>query len=247
MLFAADLEQVAIQRSESGAATKSTGLAIVYKARSVDLGGWKEVIDVGAFDESIAKDDIRHLQDHISWRILGRTKSGTLRLSSSERGIGFDNDLPATSYAQDLAIVMERGDVTQCSFAYFTTDAQWDMEGSMPLRRVKKGRLQDTSIVTFPAYPQSKAKARAAYGGCESDPAEVEDMLALMTELLARERKAMPDAVHRALIERTAALTEAARLLQQWAPKRELPPWSAEAAAKREAQLQAVEAILRRD
>lgn len=245
-LFAADLEQVRVERADNGSFAKTAGLAVVYEARSIDLGGWREVIEVGAFDESIRKDDIRHLQDHISWRILGRTKSGTLRLSSDARGIAFENDLPPTSYAQDLAAVMERGDVNQCSFAYYTIDARWDMEARVPLRRVSKGQLQDTSIVTFPAYPQSRSKLRAAYGDWESDLEAVEDSLARLTELLTREQKVMPEAVHRALLARTAALAEAAKVLQIRAIPPEVPAWSAEAAERREAQLRDVEAILGR-
>jgi HK97 family phage prohead protease len=48
--------------------------------------------------------------------VLGRNKSGTLRLSEDNIGLHYQVDLPDTTYARDLAISMERGDVSQSSF-----------------------------------------------------------------------------------------------------------------------------------
>jgi len=240
MFLYAPIQDMKVERAEGGAYTRSVGTCVVYGARSVDMGGWHEEIVVGAFDKSIERDDIRHLKNHDGNLLLGRTKSKTLLLTSDASGVHFDNALPATTYAQDLAVSMDRGDINQCSFAYFTDDAQWDTQNSKPLRRVAKGRLVDTSIVTYPAFPQTKAKLRSAY----SDADEVDDTLALLTELIARESKAMPEAVNRALCERAAALAEAAKALRLKDLPPDVPPFSAEAAQRREERLRAMESIL---
>src|SRR5713226_411375 len=93
------------------------GYAARFNRLSEDLGGFHERLAPGVFTRGIAQ-DVRALVNHDPTLVLGRTKSGTLKLAQDLVGLRFKVDLPATSYARDLAIVVKRGDVNQCSFSF---------------------------------------------------------------------------------------------------------------------------------
>jgi HK97 family phage prohead protease len=64
-----------------------------------DLGFFREKIKAGAFDDALAnKDDVRCLKNHDPNLILGRTKSGTLRLESNSVGLRFNVDIPVVPF-----------------------------------------------------------------------------------------------------------------------------------------------------
>ena len=88
------------------------GMAAVYNKPSRDLGGFREVILPGAFDHILErkykKMDVVALWNHDANQLLGRTSSGTLRLSSDERGLKYELDPPATTLARDLMTLVRR-------------------------------------------------------------------------------------------------------------------------------------------
>src|SRR5688572_32289789 len=69
------------------------GYAAVYNVLSEDLGGYRERIVPGAF-ASVLDSDVRALLIHDANEVLGRTKSGTLRLFDEQRGLRSELDLP---------------------------------------------------------------------------------------------------------------------------------------------------------
>ncbi len=105
------------RRAEGGGATL-VGYAALFGSLSVNLGGFREQIEPGAFKESISEDDIRSLFNHDEDHVLGRLANKTLRLAEDAKGLRFENDLPDTQTARDLATLIERGDVSQMSFAF---------------------------------------------------------------------------------------------------------------------------------
>jgi len=146
---------------------KITGYAAVFDSETVIGGGdwgFREVIRKGAFTEAIKTSDVRALFNHEEEYVLGRSKSGTLRLMEDNRGLKVEIDPPDTQVARDLITTMKRGDIDQMSFA-FTMEGgvqTWDETGDMPLRIIEKvGELWDVSIVTYPAYPETEAAARS--------------------------------------------------------------------------------------
>ena len=142
-------------RMEEGETVKVVGHASVYNTMSEDLGGFREIIAPGAFD-NVLENDVRALINHDGNLILARTTSGTLALSTDEKGLRYEFEMPETSYGKDLAVSMKRGDITQSSFAFTVADDSWDTRDGMDVRTINKvKRLFDVSPVTYPAYPDA--------------------------------------------------------------------------------------------
>lgn len=138
----------------------ATGYAALFGA-TADIGDmFEEVIAPGAFSETI-NDDVRALINHERSRIIGRTKSGTLRLREDSKGLYVEIDLPDTTDGRDLAVQLERGDVTGMSFGFSVTHDEWDETGEKPVRTIHKVRLYEVSATAFPAYADTEIGLRS--------------------------------------------------------------------------------------
>jgi HK97 family phage prohead protease len=160
------LERCEIRAGEDGSDPVFTGYAAVFNDLSLDLGGFRERIAPDAFDASLAADaDVRLLFNHDSNLILGRTRAGTLSLSTDEHGLKVEAPLEIKlSYARDLQISMERGDIAEMSFGFRARKDAWDSvdeESGLPIRELLAADLFDVSPVSFPAYPSTNAEVRA--------------------------------------------------------------------------------------
>jgi uncharacterized protein len=134
------------------------GYAAVFNSPSEDLGGFIEYIAPGAFDDAM-NDDVRGFYNHDWNYLLGRVSSGTLRLSVDEKGLMYEIDLPNTTYANDLAELMRRGDVNQSSFAFMIESDKWEVKGKQNIRTITKvSRLIDVAPVVIPAYPAATSQ-----------------------------------------------------------------------------------------
>jgi len=137
-----------------------TGRAVVYDQLSEDFGGWQEVIKPGAATRTLAANpDVRFLINHDANLLLGRTTSGTLRLTEDSEGVLVDADMADVSYARDLAVSLEREDITQMSFGFWIVSDGWS--GSLHEVREFDFDGGDVSVVTYPAYTQTSAELRA--------------------------------------------------------------------------------------
>lgn len=173
--------ELRVQRREGGATT-IVGYAAVFDKLSVDLWGFRERVARGAFADSIAAgDDVRALWNHDPNIVLGRTKSGTLRLEEDDTGLRVEIDPPDTQQARDLVAVIERGDVDQMSFAFRTIEDKWQIDGEEQyVRTLLQVKLYDVSPATYPAYPDTSMGVRTApgtahpiYGEIPEIPADV--------------------------------------------------------------------------
>ena len=127
-----------------------SGYAAVF-----DAPAHGEVIRSSAYTRTLAQRDDVKLKVNHEGIALARTKSGTLTLSIDEVGLRFDApSLDQTNPdVQRLVSAMSRGDIDQCSFAGYFTDAPV-ADG---VREVREVQLTDVSIVTDPWYEDTAA------------------------------------------------------------------------------------------
>ncbi len=147
-----------------------TGYLAKFNSLSRDLGGYRENIKPGEFQRSIdVGADVRALINHNPDLVLGRTKSGTLRLKEDSRGLNSECDMPDTQAARDLMTSCDRGDVDQGSFRFVCRSDNWRMQDGQAIRDLYDVDLRDVSAVTFPAYEDSSMSVRSlvVVGGIE--------------------------------------------------------------------------------
>ena len=143
---------------DGGDSPRIRGYAAVFNSLSEDMG-FREKVDPHAFDGTL-NDDVRALWNHNSDAVLGRTKSGTLRLSVDAKGLKYEIDPPDTQAARDLMTSMKRGDVDSSSFGFVTNDDSWDYSTTPATRTLLNVSLFDVSPVTYPAYSAATSEAR---------------------------------------------------------------------------------------
>jgi uncharacterized protein len=145
------------------------GYAAVYDLRSEPIYGmFYEVVKPGAFARALnGQDDVRGLFDHDSSKVLGRLSARTLRLGSDSKGLWYEIDLPDTSAGRDLAVSIERRDITQSSFGFRKIKDAWREERTpdglmIDIRELLEVELYDVSPVAFPAYEATEVAMRSA-------------------------------------------------------------------------------------
>jgi HK97 family phage prohead protease len=136
------------------------GYAATFGAEA-RIRDYVETIMPGAFRDTLAEGgDVLALVDHDARRVLGRTRSGTLKLAEDSRGLHFEVELPNTTAASDVLALAERGDLGGASFAFTTRDGGERWSGDR--RELRAVNLHDVSIVSaWPAYPDTIVQARA--------------------------------------------------------------------------------------
>jgi HK97 family phage prohead protease len=150
-------------RNSDGEGRTLTGYAALYGSETRIGSYFRETIEQGAFRSALARrDDVRALFNHDPNYVLGRLEAGTLQLSEDSRGLKYTVTLPDTQAGRDLWTSVQRGDVSQSSFAFSVDAEEWrDMQDAMPLRVVKDVHLYDVSPVTYPAYDETSVSARS--------------------------------------------------------------------------------------
>lgn len=146
-------------RAESDKRTL-TGYAVVWNSGTTIGDYFVERIAPGAFTKAL-RGDILALVNHDTGRVVGRTRSGTLRLAEDSRGLKVEIDIPDTSDGNDLWTLVERGDVSGMSFSFRATKQEWDDTGELPHRTVVEAELFEVTATAIPAYPDTSLALRS--------------------------------------------------------------------------------------
>ena len=171
--------ELTIETRASGQ-TAIVGYAAVYNRLSLDLGGFREMILPGAFDKVLSrqrgKQDVIAVFNHDPNILLGRTSSGTLQLSSDDKGLKYTVTPPAER--ADIISLILRRDLLGSSFAFtvakdsesFSSDAN----GAVRTIREVSG-LYDVGPVVNPAYSSSTTGvSMRSYEAWKASQAEAE-------------------------------------------------------------------------
>ena len=148
--------------------TKLVGYYAKYNVLSENLGGFREIIEPGFFDEALRTSDIVDLFNHDPNFVLGRQSAKTLRVWSDDVGLAYECIVPDTQIIKDLVLApIERKDITGNSFGFNVKGDgdSWDEDKDGRTIRTLKANgcneLFDGSQVTYPAYPKTEVSLRA--------------------------------------------------------------------------------------
>ncbi|MDZ4145696.1 MAG: HK97 family phage prohead protease [Burkholderiales bacterium] len=140
-----------------------SGYAAVFNSEAV-LGDFTEVIRQGAFAKSLATgSNIRALYHHQGDALLGTTKGNTLQLREDAHGLAFTLALPDTTHGKDLAILVDRGDVSGCSFGFRVAPGgdRWEQRGKQMVRELLTVELLEVTLTADPAYQDTTVAMRS--------------------------------------------------------------------------------------
>ena len=150
----------AIARAEVSPDGMLRGYAAVFDqptTRQNDYAG-TETIGRTAFD-GLLDGDVVALVGHDMNQLLGRTTSGSLKLSTDGHGLAFELALPDTQLGRDTRELVRRGDLNGMSFSAEISKVE-RVKGGVVHRQF--ARLIDVSVVAMPAYEGTSVVARHA-------------------------------------------------------------------------------------
>lgn len=146
---------------------ETTGNTLVGHAATfetmADLGKHYERLSPHAFDEALARDEVKAFFNHDSSKPLGSTTAGNLRLSVDKRGLAFELDLPEVSYAQDVRELVRSGILNSMSFGFKPGKDSWSLapDGRQIRTHESVARLVEISPVSLPAYQGTELALRS--------------------------------------------------------------------------------------
>tara|TARA_R110002020_G_scaffold53905_8_gene150478 strand:+ start:14580 stop:15230 length:651 start_codon:yes stop_codon:yes gene_type:complete len=166
------------------------GYAVVWNSDTTIGDYFVERIAPGAFSKAV-KGDVLALVNHDPGRVIGRTKSGTLRLSEDDHGLKVEIDVPNTTDGNDLWELVERGDVSGMSFGFRATKQEWDDTGDLPHRTILEAELFEVTATPIPAYEDTSLGKRSLDAWRqEADVAKTEDQRRAVNRVAAARRVA---------------------------------------------------------
>lgn len=160
---APELRMEVVEREDGSSQKYISGYAVVFEQYSRSFyDEWVEIIDRKAFANTDMSDVVMvvdHSQEVSDVLARSRNGVGTLDISVDEHGVMFRFPVPDTTVGRDIVELIDRGDISECSFAFWVKADEWRYDvpfgdTSMDERRILEvARLADLSIVVRGAYP----------------------------------------------------------------------------------------------
>jgi uncharacterized protein len=145
------------------------GVCAPFNSLSVNLGGFRERINPGAFSASLRSNpDVILSADHTptASKILARTSAGTMQLREDPNlGLMLTADLPQTTFADDVVESITRGDLQGLSISFNVDDNgdDWQDTSDGVIRTLRSVNLgSEISLVCNPAYTATSVSLRSA-------------------------------------------------------------------------------------
>lgn len=128
----------------------------------------------GAFDKTLANDEIVSTFNHDFNQLLGRTSSGTLHLRADEDGLHFEVDPADTTIFSDVSKMIERGDVAGASIMFSIPEGgetfRRDEDLGIDIRELHELRLHEVGPVVQPAFAGTSADVRSRWEAMQVKP-----------------------------------------------------------------------------
>jgi HK97 family phage prohead protease len=150
------------------------GTALPFGVKA-DIGGglFSESFAPFAFRAALAKGgDVAALADHQPEMLLGRLKSGTLRVSETATGLQYEIDLPATTLGADIQELARRNDLSGVSVGFVVDAQSWPDSKTW---RIEAATLHEISILrgSLPAYGDATTVALRSRAAAHGDIARL--------------------------------------------------------------------------
>ena len=153
-----------------------SGYGIVFNSDSLPLQIWDdqtgriiEAVEIITQDSMKGADmrDVISAINHDFQKVLGRTTSGTMKLSADAKGVSYRAEAPKTGYADDVIELLQRGDLSGSSFVFsMDWEAGYDIQerddGVLQASPKKITKVYEMGPVINPAYPETTAQNRSA-------------------------------------------------------------------------------------
>lgn len=149
----------------SSAAPGLVGYACRFDELSQPIGvpAFREVIRPSALARLAERRDVKALIGHDPTRVVGSSKSGTLRLTVDAIGLRFSLDPPDSPSGRDLVESVRRGDLDGVSIGFRVLEGgeSWRRGERPPVRELRDIDLFEISMVSFPAYLEAGVQIEA--------------------------------------------------------------------------------------
>ena len=192
-----------VAREDGGEDTYIAGYAVVFEQYSKPIWNeWVEIISRNAFDNCDMSDVVMvidHARDVSSVLARSRNGVGTLEITIDEVGVAFRFKVPDTTAGRDMVSLIQRGDISECSFAFWVTEDRWlyDIafdDRTYDVRRIESiAKLADLSIVISGQYGQTSVSVEeramvneARTAGKTPKPSAYDGMSAELAESILR-------------------------------------------------------------
>lgn len=135
-----------------------TGYPIVWNATSGDRGGY--VARMATNSAEFSKDGVLALYNHDAGMVLGNTANNSLRVIPDDYGTRVEIDLPDTTYAKDVAKLVQGGYVAGMSFGMIPQEWKDSEEAGQKIRIYSKFLVDEVTVTPIPAFIQTTIAAQ---------------------------------------------------------------------------------------
>lgn len=146
------MDRVTFSATASMSGNTLSGVAHAFGQRAKQGSGYVEFAP-GAFNRALRKADVRAFVNHDTSLLLGRQSNGTVKVAAKADGLHYSIDLPDTTYANDLKVMIERGDLNEMSFGIIPGKFENRREGgALVTYHTEVADLFDISPTALPAF-----------------------------------------------------------------------------------------------